>query len=42
MVLKGSHHNPIIDSTGRIVTPLVNTEVSLYFQLIKNNDDIAF
>ena len=38
-VLKGSDHNPIIDSTGRIVTPLESTTVSLYFQLIKNNDD---
>lgn len=39
LILKGSDHNPIIDSTGRIVTPLTSTKVSLYFQLIKNNED---
>ncbi|MGZ3756756.1 MAG: family 20 glycosylhydrolase [Mucilaginibacter sp.] len=39
LVLKGSDHNPIIDSTGRIVSPLSETSVSLYFQLINNNMD---
>jgi len=39
LVLKGSDHNPVIDSTGRIVPPLSATKVSLYFQLISNNID---
>lgn len=39
LVLKGSDHNPIIDSTGRIVAPLFVTRVNLYFQLIDNNTD---
>lgn len=39
LVLKGSDHNPVIDSTGRIVAPLEDTKVSLYFQLINNQED---
>ena len=39
LVLKGSDHNPVVDSTGRIVTPLVTTKVNLYFQLINNQND---
>jgi len=39
LVLKGSDHNPVIDSTGRIVAPLFATSVSLYFQLINDKID---
>lgn len=39
LVLKGSDHNPIIDSTSRIVPPLAATRVNLYFQLINNSID---
>src|SRR4051812_2753857 len=39
LALKGSDHNPVIDSTGRIVPPLVATKVNLYFQLINNTTD---
>ncbi|WP_051691984.1 family 20 glycosylhydrolase [Pedobacter borealis] len=39
LVLKGSDHTPVIDSTGRIVPPLFATSVSLYFQLVNNNAD---
>jgi len=39
LVLKGSDHDAVIDSTGRIVAPLIATTVSLYFQLINNNTD---
>lgn len=39
LVLKGSDHNPVVDSTGRIVTPLVTTKVNLYFQLINDQID---
>lgn len=41
LVLKGSDHNPVIDSTGHISTPLVDTKVCLYFNLIKNGEDTA-
>ena len=37
--MKGSDHNPVVDSTGRIVTPLVTTKVNLYFQLINDQTD---
>ncbi|WP_183578051.1 family 20 glycosylhydrolase [Mucilaginibacter sp. X5P1] len=39
LVLKGSDHNPVIDSTGRIVKPLVAKNVTLYFQLLSNTND---
>lgn len=39
LVLKGSDHNPIIDGTGRIVPPIVDTKVKVYFQLISNKND---
>lgn len=39
LVLTGSDRNPIVDSTGRIVTPLVTTKVNLYFQLINDQID---
>ena len=39
LLLKGSDRNPVVDSTGRIVTPLVTTKVNLYFQLINNQTD---
>ncbi|WP_221452763.1 family 20 glycosylhydrolase [Mucilaginibacter sp. FT3.2] len=39
LVLKGSDFTPIIDSTGRIISPLNTTKVNLYFQLISNNSD---
>lgn len=39
LLLKGSDHTPVIDSTGRIMMPLVPTKVTLYFQLVKNNAD---
>lgn len=41
LLLKGSDHNPIVDSSGRIVKPLEATKLSLYFQLIKNGEDTA-
>ncbi|SDS49897.1 hexosaminidase [Mucilaginibacter mallensis] len=39
LVLKGSDHNPIIDSTGRVAKPLVAKNVTLYFQLLSNTND---
>ena len=39
LILKGSDYTPVIDSTGRIVKPLVATKVNLYFQLISNVTD---
>jgi hexosaminidase len=39
LILKGSDYTPVIDSTGRIVKPLVVTKVNLYFQLISNVTD---
>ncbi|WP_183557897.1 family 20 glycosylhydrolase [Mucilaginibacter sp. SP1R1] len=39
LILKGSDHTPIIDSTGRIINPLVSTKVNLYFQLVSNSTD---
>ncbi|WP_162618712.1 family 20 glycosylhydrolase [Pedobacter yulinensis] len=39
LLLKGSDHVPIVDSTGRISRPLVATKVNLYFQLVSNTVD---
>jgi len=39
LILKGSDYNPIIDSTGRIIKPLTAKNVTLYFQLVNNNND---
>ncbi|WP_316804287.1 family 20 glycosylhydrolase [Pedobacter nototheniae] len=39
LILKGSDHNPIIDESGRITTPLVATKVNLYFQLVSQAND---
>ncbi|NOW95612.1 family 20 glycosylhydrolase [Mucilaginibacter sp. SG564] len=39
LLFKGSDRSPIIDSTGAIVTPLVESKVNLYFQLISNQID---
>jgi len=39
LTLKGSDHTPIIDSSGKIVNPLVDTKVNLYFQLISDSND---
>jgi hexosaminidase len=39
LLFKGSDRSPIIDSTGAIITPLVESKVNLYFQLISNQTD---
>src|SRR5690242_3756641 len=39
LVLKGSDHNPVINQSGRIKTPLSETKVHLYFQLINDSID---
>lgn len=39
LVLKGSDHNPVINQSGRIKTPLSKTKVHLYFQLINDSID---
>lgn len=36
---KGSDHTPIIDSTGKIINPLVDEKVNLYFLLRSNTND---
>ena len=39
LLFKGSDRSPIIDSTGAVITPLVESKVNLYFQLISNQTD---
>lgn len=39
LVFKGSNHEPIINPSGKITTPLVATKVKLYFQLINQTTD---
>jgi hexosaminidase len=43
LTFKGSNRTPVIDSLGRITTPLVATTVKLYFQLVsKISDSIKY
>lgn len=39
LVFRGSDHLPVIDSSGTISKPLVNTKVKLYFELISLTSD---
>lgn len=39
LLFEGSDRSPIIDSAGNIITPLVESKVNLYFQLISNQTD---
>lgn len=39
LVFKGSNRTPIIDESGSITTPLVATNVNLYFQLVSQVSD---
>ncbi|MGY0038306.1 glycoside hydrolase family 20 zincin-like fold domain-containing protein [Pedobacter sp. NJ-S-72] len=39
LLFKGSDRSPVVDSTGKIISPLVTKKVNLYFQLVNNTTD---